>query len=207
MQIANSVQQMILNKTLMAYGGDLALSAVGIIMSIAMIMFMPVVGISQGAQPIIGYNYGAKHYARVKETLIKAIMFGTILAGLGYLYIQTHATQVVGLFSSGDEALTKLAVHALGTFFVFLPIVGFQIVGSNYFQAVGKPVQSTILSLSRQVLIFIPLLLILPHFWGIEGVWRTAPIADILSVTLTAMILFFEMKKLPGKSSPGLVKE
>ncbi|HVJ50542.1 MATE family efflux transporter [Desulfitobacterium sp.] len=201
MQIANSVQQTILNKTLMVYGGDLALSAAGIIMSVAMMLFMPIVGISQGAQPLIGFNYGAKLYERVKETLKKGIIGSTILAIVGYIFIQTHATQIIGLFSNGDTALTQLAAHALVTFFAMIPIVGFQIVGSNYFQAVGKPVQSTILSLSRQVLLFIPLLIILPHFWGIEGVWRTAPIADALSVLLTATLLFREMKKLPKKSS------
>lgn len=206
MQVANSIQQTILNNTLMAYGGDLALSAVGIIMSVAMIMFMPIVGISQGAQPIIGYNYGARHYSRVMETLKKAIMVGTLIAIIGYLFIQTHANQVVGLFSNGDTALTLLAAHALGTFFALLPIVGFQIVGSNYFQAVGKPLQSTILSLSRQVLIFIPLLLILPHFWGIEGVWRTAPIADTLSVMITTTFLSFEMRNFSNSPSPALRK-
>jgi Na+-driven multidrug efflux pump len=81
-------------------------------------------------------------------------------------------------------------------YFAMLPVLGFQIIGSTYFQAVGKPVQSTILSLSRQVLIFIPLLLILPRFWGIEGVWRTPPISDLLAVLLTATFIFFEMKKI-----------
>lgn len=195
MQIANSVQQTILNKTLMAYGGDLALSAAGIIMSVALLLLMPIVGISQGAQPLIGFNYGAQLHERVKETLKKGILAGTALALVGYILMRIFATPIVELFSKGDTALTQLTVHALVTFLAVLPIIGFQIIGANYFQAVGKPVQSTILSLSRQVLIFIPLLLILPNFWGIEGVWRTAPIADALAVTMTATFLFFEMKK------------
>lgn len=196
MQLATSVQQTILNQILMVYGGDLALSAVGIIMSVALLFFMPIIGISQGAQPIIGFNYGAGLFPRVKATLTKAISFATIFAVFGFIIIRIYSVPIVGLFSAGDAALTELAAHALGTFFICIPIVGFQIVGSNYFQAVGKPVQSTILSLSRQVLIFIPLLFILPHFWGIEGVWRTAPIADALSVMLTALFLFYEMKKM-----------
>lgn len=199
MQMANSVQQTILNNTLMAYGGDLALSAVGIIMSVAMLLVMPIVGISQGAQPLIGFNYGAKQFERVQETLKKGIMAGTFLAVLGYFLVQTCATPIVALFSKGDTALTKLTVHALVTFLAVLPIIGFQIVGANYFQAVGKPVQATILSLSRQVLFLIPLLLILPNFWGIEGVWRTVPIADSLSVILTASFLFYEMKEMKKK--------
>ena len=111
------------------------------------------------------------------------------------------ALSAVGIIMT---ALTQLTVHALLTFLILLPIIGFQIVGANYFQAVGKPIQSTILSLSRQVLIFIPLLFILPNFWGIEGVWRTAPIADTLSVMMTATFLFFEAKKIKNKPAPAV---
>ena len=204
MQIANSIQQIILNKTIMTYGGDLALSAVGIIMSVAMLLLMPVVGISQGAQPLIGFNYGAKLYDRVSETIKKGIIAGVAIASGGYILLLLFATPIVELFSKGDTALTQLTVHALLTFLIFLPIIGFQIVGANYFQAVGKPIQSTILSLSRQVLIFIPLLIILPNFWGIEGVWRTAPIADTLSVMMTATFLFFEAKKIKNKPAPAV---
>lgn len=201
MQIANSIQQTILNKTLMVYGGDLALSAVGIIMSISTIIFMPIVGISQGAQPLIGFNYGAKQYDRIKETLKKSVLFSTILAGVGYVVIRIWPYQIIGLFSKDDVALTQLTVHAMMVFFALLPLIGIQILCSSYFQAVGKPIQSTLLNLSRQVLLFIPLLLILPNFWGIEGVWRTAPIADSLAVLITSTVILFEMKKLP-KSVP-----
>jgi putative MATE family efflux protein len=201
MQIASSIQQMILNKTLLAYGGDLALSAVGIIMSISTLLILPIVGLSQGAQPLIGYNYGAGQYDRVKETLKKAVLSGLGIAFLGYLLIHIWPTQIVGLFSEGDTVLTEMTSPAMLVFFACLPIVGFQIPCSNYFQAVGKPVQSTILSLSRQVIFLIPLLLILPHIWGIDGVWRAIPIADVLSVLFTAIFIYFEMKSLPLKKS------
>lgn len=200
MQFATSIQQTILNQTLKFYGGDLALSAVGIIMSSALLFFMPIIGISQGAQPIIGYNYGAKLYPRVLETVRKAVFFASLFALFGFIVIRLFAVSIVGLFSAGDPALTQLAAHALVTFFTLLPIIGFQVIGANYFQAIGKPIQSTILSLSRQVLFFIPLLFILPQFWGIEGVWRTAPIADILSVSLTGSVLFFELRKMSKKN-------
>lgn len=203
MQISQSIQQMLLNKTVMFYAGDLALSAVGIMSSIGTLLFMPIVGLSQGAQPLIGYNYGAQQYDRVKETLKKAVISGTLIALSGYVVIRLYPSQVVGLFSEGNVALTELATHAFMIFFSLLPLIAFQIIGSNYFQAVGKPLQSTILSLSRQVLLFIPLLLILPRFWGIEGVWRTAPIADVLSVLITGAFIFFEMRKLP-KSKPSV---
>lgn len=201
MQLAFSVQQTIINKAVMVYGGDLALAVVGIIMSVGMIFFMPIIGISQGAQPLIGYNYGARNYERVKETLKKGIMAGTVFAVAGYITMRLFATPLVTLFSKGEPVLTQLSVHALLTFYTLFPIVGFQILGSNYFQAVGKPVQSTILSLSRQVLFFIPFLLILPNFWGLEGVWRAAPMADVLAVTFTATFLLFEMRSLKKKSA------
>jgi putative efflux protein, MATE family len=207
MQLANSVQNLILNKTLMAYGGDIALSAVGIIMSISTLLFMPVVGLSQGAQPIIGYNYGARQYDRIKETLKKAIIAGTCIALTGYIAIRLWPVQIVNLFSNGDIALTELTSHAMLVFMTMFPILGFQIICSNYFQAVGKGVQAAILSLSRQVLLFIPLLLVLPQFWGIEGVWRTAPIADGLSVLLTATLIYFEMKKINKMQSTELAKQ
>lgn len=197
MQLANSIQQIILNKTLMAYGGDMALSAVGIMMSIVTLLFMPIIGISQGAQPLIGFNYGARQYDRVKETLKKSVIAATCIALTGYAAIHIWPTEIVGLFTKNDPALVQMTSRAMLVYFALFPVIGFQMQCSNYFQAVGKPIQSTILNLSRQVLLFIPLLLILPHFWGINGVWRTAPIADGLSVLLTAMLIYMEMKNLP----------
>ncbi|MCO1602747.1 MATE family efflux transporter [Desulfosporosinus nitroreducens] len=194
MQLANSLQNLILNKSLFAYGGDLALSAVGIIMSVSLLLLMPVVGVSQGAQPIIGYNYGAKQYARVKETLQKAAIAGTGISIIGFLAIYLWPTQIVGLFSNNDVALTKMTADAMLVYFALCPLIGFQIIGSSYFQAVGKAIPSIILSLSRQVLLFIPLLIFLPKFWGIDGIWRTAPIADGLATLLTAILIYLEMK-------------
>lgn len=203
MQITGSVQHLILNKTLMAYGGDLAISAAGIMMSIAMLVFMPVIGISQGAQPLLGYNYGAKQYARVRETLRKAVIAATCIVLAGYLGMRLWPVAIVSLFSK-DVALKEMASHALLVFFSLMPVMAFQVICSTYFQAIGKPLQSTLLGLSRQLLIFIPLLLILPHFWGINGVWRTAPIADVLSAMVTGIFIYLEMKKLPtGDPLPG----
>lgn len=196
MQVANSVQQLILIKTVIHYSGDIALSAVGIMMSIGTILFMPILGLSQGAQPIIGFNYGARQYGRVKETLKVAILAGTTIAVIGWLAISIWPTQLIGLFTRDDTELIALTTHAMSLYFALLPVVGFQVIGSSYFQAVGKPIQSTILSLSRQVLIFIPLLVILPRFWGIEGVWRTPPISDLLAVLLTATLILLEMKNM-----------
>ncbi|NLB89384.1 MAG: MATE family efflux transporter [Syntrophomonadaceae bacterium] len=200
LQVANSVQQLILNRTLMYYGGDMALAAIGIIFSIGTLLIMPILGVSQGAQPIIGFNYGARLYGRVKETLKTAVLWGMCISTAGFLIIILFPTQLVGMFTQNQPELVAMTADAMTVFFSFIFIAGFQIIGSNYFQAVGKPVHAAILSLSRQVLIFIPLLLILPNIWGIDGVWRTAPIADILSVLLNGAFVFFEMRKLDKKA-------
>ncbi len=196
METAASIQQLILNHTLMHYGGDMALAAIGIIMSISMLMFMPVLGLGQGAQPIIGFNYGARQYQRVRDTWKTAVFTGTVIAIAGYIAIRIWPMQLVGLFSKDDVVLTTMTAHAMLTFFALMPVLGFQVISSMYFQAVGKARQAAILSLSRQFLIFIPLLLVLPYFWGIDGVWRSAPIADALALALTAILIYFEMKKL-----------
>ena len=120
---------------------------------------------------------------------------GTAISVIGWLIVHIWPAQIIGLFTRDDVELIALTTHAIIIYFAMLPVLGFQIIGSTYFQAVGKPIQSTILSLSRQVLIFIPLLVILPLFWGIEGVWRTPPIADLLALLLTGTLILFEMKK------------
>ena len=155
---------------------------------------MPILGLSQGAQPIIGFNYGARQYGRVKETFKATAVAGTAISAIGWLVVHIWPSQLIGLFNPKDTELIALTTHAMIIYFAMLPVLGFQIMGSTYFQAVGKPIPSTILSLSRQVLIFIPLLLVLPRFWGIEGVWRTPPISDLLAVLLTATLIFFEMR-------------
>jgi putative MATE family efflux protein len=197
MQLANSVQQLILNKTVSSYGGDLGLSAVGILMSVITLSFMPIVGISQGAQPLIGFNYGARQFDRVKLTLKKAVIAASLVSSASFLFFQFFPYQIVGLFSKDNTALTELTAHAMVVYFSMVFIIGFQIICANYFQAVGKGAKATVLSLSRQVLLLIPLILILPRFWGIEGVWRTAPIADALASLITGLFIYYEMKYLP----------
>ncbi|MGE5544376.1 MAG: MATE family efflux transporter [Bacillota bacterium] len=206
MQLASSLQQVILNKTVTSYSGDLALSAVGILMSIITLLFMPILGISQGAQPIIGFNYGARRTDRVKDTLKKAITAASCVSVTGYLIMMLWPAQIAGLFSKGDTALTNMTADAMVVYFGMTFIIGFQIIGAHYFQAVGKARAAAVLSLSRQVLLFIPLLLILPRFWGIDGVWRTAPIADGLSVLITAIFVIREIRHLPAPQ-PSLIKE
>lgn len=196
MQLAASVLQALLNRALVRFGGDVAISAMGVVMSIMMLILLPVIGISQGAQPIIGFNYGACKYDRVKRALKLAALAATAVVSLGYIAVMLVPEALVAVFNPGDRALVEMGARALRTFMLVLPVVGFQIIGANYFQAVGKPKQAMVLNLSRQVLILIPALLILPRYLGLQGVLIAGPIADLSSALITGLWLWFEVKRL-----------
>jgi putative MATE family efflux protein len=206
MQIAASVIGVILNTSLARYGGDLAISAMGIVNSVAMFFLMPLFGMNQGAQPIIGYNYGAEKFDRVKKTLKLAIAAATTVVLFGFTMMRLFPQSLVGLFSKEDPELISLSSRAMQIYLLMLPIIGFQIVSSNYFQAVGKPRQAMILSLSRQVLLLIPALLILPRFFGLNGVFYAGPVADFGSSVITGIWLYFEIKHLNRRHSRSLIE-
>ncbi|MBO8127103.1 MAG: MATE family efflux transporter [Firmicutes bacterium] len=199
MQLASSVLNTILNRTLTHYGGDIAVAAMGVIMSLMTLLVMPVIGINQGAQPIIGYNYGAQNYDRVKKALKLAIAAATAIVTVGFVITRLYPEELVALFNSGDQELIALGSRALQTFMLFLPIIGFQIVGANYFQAVGKPKAAMFLTLSRQVILLIPLILILPRFYGLNGILYAGPAADLGSAILTGIWLYLELRNLTDK--------
>lgn len=199
MQLAASVLSTILNHELVTYGSDIAVAAMGTVNSLSMLILMPIFGINQGAQPIIGYNYGAHNYDHVKKTLKYATIGATVVVLLGFVVTQLFPRQLISLFGESDEALIDVGARALRFFLAMLPIIGFQIVGANYFQAVGKPKQAMILSLSRQVLVLIPALLILPRFFELDGVFLAGPVADFVSSVITAIWLLWELKHLNAK--------
>jgi Na+-driven multidrug efflux pump len=196
MQLAASALNTILNNRLQSYGGDMAISAMGIIYSVAMLILMPIFGLNQGAQPIIGYNYGAKQYKRVIRTTELAIMAATVIVIVGWLVTRLFPQAIISIFSRGNAELLDIGTRAMKIFFSMFPFVGFQIVGANYFQAVGKPRHAMFLSLSRQVLLLIPLLFILPLFFGLDGVYGASPTSDVLSSVLTGTFFFIELRSL-----------
>lgn len=196
MQIASSVLNFIMNKGLNSYGGDVAVSGMGIVNSIVTLMIMPIFGINQGVQPIIGYNYGAKRFDRVKHTYRLAVIFATVIVVIGWITTRLFPEQLVYLFNNEDTELISFSVKAIQRNLIFLPVIGFQIVSSNYFQAVGKSTYSAFLGLSRQVLILIPALIILPRFFGLDGIISAGPLADITSSILTGIFIIVEMRKL-----------
>ncbi|MBU3129563.1 MATE family efflux transporter [Clostridium tagluense] len=196
MQIASSLVIILYNKGLYAYGGDTAIAAMGILNSISMLIFMPIFGISQGIQPIIGYNYGAKSYSRVLKVLKYAIIAGTCIATIGFISVQLFARPLIGVFVGNNPELINMGARGLRIDLILLPILGFQILGASYFQAINEAKTSMILSILRQVIVLIPLILILPLFFELDGLWLSQPCADLIATALTAFFLYRSINKL-----------
>jgi putative MATE family efflux protein len=209
-QIAQSLLSAFMNTSLRTYGGDLAISGMGIVITLVSLIMMPIIGINTGVQPLIGFNFGAQKYDRVKQFLKYSIIVATALATFGFIITRLFPTELIAMFNNKDGELITFGSRALLIFLIFLPMIGFQIVGSGYFQAVGKPIHAMVLSLSRQVLIFIPALLILPRFFGLDGIIVSGPVADLMSTIITGTWLFMDMKNLNGKKqelvSQNLIK-
>nr|MBK5235902.1 MATE family efflux transporter [Clostridium sp.] len=196
MQIASSLVAILYNKGLGTYGGDRAIAAMGILNSISMLIFMPIFGISQATQPIIGYNYGAKLYPRVLKVLKLAIIYATYISIIGFIGVQLFAKPLIGAFVGNKPELINLGARGLRIDLIVLPILGFQIIGASYFQAINEAKTSMLLSILRQVIVLIPLILILPLFYKLDGLWFSQPCADVISTALTSFFLFKSIKKL-----------
>lgn len=197
MQIVASSIIIILNYNFQRFGGDLAVAAGGIINRVSMLLFMPVIGISQGVQPIIGYNYGAKNYQRVLEALRLGAGAATLITTAGFVLIELFHEGIIRLFNTNPE-LVSVGSAGLKVMLMMLPLIGFQVIGSNYFQATGRAGIATFTTLSRQVLLLIPLLFILPHFFALEGVWWAMPLSDLGSALITGFWVWREVQKLRG---------
>jgi putative MATE family efflux protein len=206
MQLAASGINIIFNKDLQTYGGDTAIAAFGIINSVTMLILMPIFGINQGVQPIIGYNYGAKNFDRVKKALKLAILAATTLCTLGFVIIQLFPRAIISVFSSNNVELLNIGSSGIRIVLLMMPIIGFQIVSANYFQAINKAKIAIFLSLSRQVIILLPLLVILPNFLKLTGVWLAGSTADLLSSIVTGIFLFRELRHL-GEASQAMEQE
>jgi Na+-driven multidrug efflux pump len=178
------------------YGSEIPLTATGIVMKVNQILISILVGISVGAQPIIGYNYGAKDFKRVKKALDIALLVSEIISVLAFLIFQFAPMSVVSLFGSEEGLYNEFAVKAFRIFLLLCPLTGFQTVVAVYLQAVGKPVKSAILSLSRQIIFFIPAAVLLPTVLGVTGVLWTGPVADGLAFVLSLILLLYERKQL-----------
>ena len=183
-----------INNRLLNYGGDMAIGAFGILNRIQMLFVMIVMGITMGMQPISGYNYGAQHFDRVKRTLKLGITAGCIITTLGFIIGELFPGIFVGMFTDNHE-LTDEATLALRIGILSFPVVGAQIVITQFFQSIGKARISIFLSLSRQLLFLLPGLAFLPPFYGVEGVWFSMPLSDALAFAVAALMLAYHYKK------------
>ncbi len=199
MHIAGSVVHWLFNIQLIEYGGDIAVGAMGIINSVTIMLIMSIVSINMASQPIIGFNYGAHNYDRVLKTVRAAVRAATLISVGGWLFFLLLPETIVGAFNADDMELMKRVVTGLMLYNALLPIVGFQIVASNFFQAIGKPRQAILLTLLRQVIVLIPLLIVLPYYLGINGIWLAMPASDVVSGSVSFIFLRKEIALLKIK--------
>lgn len=198
MQMANSVLNFILNSSLGTYGGDIAISAVGIITSFQTICQMPLTGLMQGQQPLISYNFGAQKIDRVKETLKYSIIGGTIIALLGFLAVELFPKTIILMFNNEPEVV-ELGTKAIRIWFICLPLLGAQIMSANYFQCIGKIKVASVLNLLRQVIVLIPMILILSSLIGLDGIFIAVPIADLTAFLITIFLFIKSIRKIKIK--------
>jgi putative MATE family efflux protein len=187
-----SILAIILNHTLYSYGGEHSIAVYGIISRMLMFALFPILGITQGFIPIAGYNHGAQNYERVKESIQISIKYAALLASLIFVFILYYATPIVSVFTTDPKVIAETP-DALRWVFAASPIIAIQLIGAAYFQAAGNAKKALLLTLSKQGFFLIPLVLLLPNFFGIFGVWVAFPIADVLSTLLTGYFLRKEM--------------
>jgi Na+-driven multidrug efflux pump len=190
----------LVNNTLGEYGGDLSIGAYGIANRVAFLFTMVVMGFTMGMQPIVGYNYGARAYDRVLKTLWMTVGWSVATTTLGFPICEIFPYQVVHIFVSEDGSgsateLIEASARGLRILVLMLPLVGFNIVAGNLFQHIGKPKRAILLSVSRQMLFLVPLIIFLPRHLGADGVWYSIPIADFASTLLAALLLFQQIRK------------
>ncbi len=197
MQIATSFVTVLANRALRTQGGDLAIGAMTVISSMQILVMMPVFGINQGLQPILGYNYGARSYERVQQTWRFGALLATAVVSIGFIGMQLFPNPIISAFIR-DPELNRIGTAGLRITMLMMPIVGFQVISTVYFTSIGKARVSLMLSLLRQVIVLAPLYLILPQLFGVTGVWMAVPIADLVATTITAFMILREMRLLRG---------
>ena len=199
-QVAMMVVQIVMNNTLTyygsnsVYGSDIPLACAGIISKVNMLFFSFVIGISQGLQPIVSFNFGAQKYDRVKDAYKKAVFAATAISIVAFLCFQLFPRQIIGIFGSGSEEYLHFAERSFRIFLFFTFLNGIQPVSSNFFTSIGAPKKGIFLSLTRQIIFLLPLLLIFPYLFGIDGVMYTAPIADLAAASVSIVMVVREFK-------------
>lgn len=194
-QGAGSAMVILINQSLYLYGGPVSVAVYGVLHRIISMLFVPVIGMTQGFLPIVGYNFGAKKFDRVREAIFKSITFGTIICFVMAFGVWLFPEPLILLFTD-DPTVLATGSEALKVMILAMPLMASQNIGAAYYQAIGKPVAALILTLSRQVLILIPMLYVLPKFYGMQGVWLSFPVSDILATGITVAAFMRELPKL-----------
>ena len=192
-QAVVSVTYLIMNNILFDLGGETLVAVYAVVARMLMFALFPILGVTQGFLPIAGYNYGAAYYTRVRESINKAILYASLLAVVVFCFIFFFAEEIVAVFTQ-DSTIRTQTPDTMRWVFAAVPIIAAQLIGAAYFQAIGKAVPALLLTLTRQGFFFIPLVLILPKFYGEFGVWVSFPLADLLSTLVTAYFLNREIK-------------
>ena len=200
-QLSMMVVQIVMNQSLTyygalsSYGASIPLACVGIITKINQVFFSFIIGISQGLQPIVSFNYGAKKYFRVKSAYLKATLYGSVISIFAFFMFQLFPRQIISLFGNGSEEYYQFAVSYFKVFLFFTFVNFCQPITSNFFTAIGKPIKGVFLSLTRQIIFFLPLLIGLPMFMGIDGILYVGPIADCLAAIVCFIMILLELRK------------
>ncbi|KHE71610.1 MATE family efflux transporter [Halobacillus sp. BBL2006] len=188
-QVSGSGMMIAINLMLIKFGGEFEVGVFGIVQKLSMFTIMPMIGVLQGMQPIIGYNYGAKQYDRLKETILLGMKVVTIISAGIFVLMMAFPEGLMHIFT-GDETTIETGAHAMRIMFALAILIGAQVVSGGLYQALGMAKPALILSMARQVLFLIPLVLILPYFFGVTGVWLAFPISDLLSFILSIVFLY-----------------
>ena len=207
MNAAACLVTLFINQQLRDYSGDLGIGAYGICNRFIFMFIMICMGLNQGMQPIAGYNYGARQYSRVKEVFYQTAKLATIVTTICFAIGMFIPKLAAGIFTH-DEALLEMSAEGMRILVIAFPIVGYQMIGTNFFQSLGMVKKSVILSLSRQILFLLPLLYALPLWHGANGVWMSFPVSDVLSALLTAILLrrlFSKFNKLKDGDEPSIL--
>ncbi len=194
MNLTGCTVAIFMNKSLLAYGSDLDVAAYGICNRVSFFFLMIVSGMTQGMQPIVGYNFGAGNADRIKSALVCTVVCATVVVSLGFVASLAMPYQIVSAFTT-DKELIEITVHYIKILFVAFPVIGFQIVVAQFFQSIGVVKKSIFLSLSRQLIFLLPALMVLPRWLGIDGVYWAIPVGDVLATFTTAILFILEMRK------------
>jgi len=193
--VGTSVAMLALNKSLGAYGGIAAITSMGVVNSLFTLFIMPIMGLQQGMQPIIGYNHGAGHQDRVKKTLIYGMGTGVIFSTAVFIVLQVYPVTLMSMFLDPASSTMSVAVEGLKIFMLALPVLSINLLGTSYFQSIAASRKALFLGAARQFLFLVPLVLILPKFYGLKGVWYATPIADFTAVVATVILLIPAVRK------------